>query len=49
MDLPTSGGGTVHCTMLPNPSHLEAVNPVAAGKTRSVPKITSHYKVVQLN
>ena len=36
VDLPTSGGGKVHCTMLPNPSHLEAVNPVAAGKTRSV-------------
>jgi len=35
VDLPTSGGGTVHCTMLPNPSHLEAVNPVAAGKTRA--------------
>ncbi len=35
LDLPTSGGGSVHCTMLPNPSHLEAVNPVAAGKVRA--------------
>ena len=25
---------SVHVTMLPNPSHLEAVNPVAVGKTR---------------
>ena len=24
-----------HITMLPNPSHLEAVNPVAMGKTRA--------------
>uniref|UniRef100_A0AC34GWS8 Transketolase-like pyrimidine-binding domain-containing protein n=1 Tax=Panagrolaimus sp. ES5 TaxID=591445 RepID=A0AC34GWS8_9BILA len=27
--------GNVHVTMLPNPSHLEAVNPVACGKARS--------------
>ena len=27
--------GAVHVTMLPNPSHLEAVNPVAVGKTRA--------------
>uniref|UniRef100_A0A7E4UQ48 Transket_pyr domain-containing protein n=1 Tax=Panagrellus redivivus TaxID=6233 RepID=A0A7E4UQ48_PANRE len=26
--------GNVHITMLPNPSHLEAVNPVAMGKAR---------------
>ena len=39
VDLPTSGGGKVHCTMLPNPSHLEAVNPVAAGKTRFIFKL----------
>ena len=25
----------VRLTMLPNPSHLEAVNPVAVGKTRA--------------
>ncbi|EYB99038.1 hypothetical protein Y032_0126g1364 [Ancylostoma ceylanicum] len=27
--------GTVHISMLPNPSHLEAVNPVAMGKARA--------------
>ncbi|CAD6186781.1 unnamed protein product [Caenorhabditis auriculariae] len=27
--------GQVHVTMLPNPSHLEAVNPVAMGKARA--------------
>ena len=26
--------GSIHVTMLPNPSHLEAVNPVAVGKAR---------------
>lgn len=25
----------IHVTMLPNPSHLEAINPVAQGKTRA--------------
>lgn len=25
----------VHVTLLPNPSHLEAINPVAVGKTRA--------------
>jgi probable 2-oxoglutarate dehydrogenase E1 component DHKTD1 len=28
-------GKSVHLSMLPNPSHLEAVNPVSMGKTRS--------------
>lgn len=28
-------GKTVHVTTLRNPSHLEAVNPVSMGKTRS--------------
>ncbi|KAK5981291.1 hypothetical protein GCK32_018978, partial [Trichostrongylus colubriformis] len=27
--------GTVHVSMLPNPSHLEAVNPVTMGKARA--------------
>ncbi|VDN53664.1 unnamed protein product [Dracunculus medinensis] len=30
----TTSGGMVHVTMIPNPSHLEAVNPVAVGRTR---------------
>uniref|UniRef100_T1IGW9 Transketolase-like pyrimidine-binding domain-containing protein n=1 Tax=Strigamia maritima TaxID=126957 RepID=T1IGW9_STRMM len=29
-------GRKLHVTMLPNPSHLEAVNPVIAGKTRGI-------------
>uniref|UniRef100_A0A0N4ZSZ6 RRM domain-containing protein n=1 Tax=Parastrongyloides trichosuri TaxID=131310 RepID=A0A0N4ZSZ6_PARTI len=29
-----NGNNSVHITMLPNPSHLEAVNPVAMGKAR---------------
>ncbi|XP_042218066.1 probable 2-oxoglutarate dehydrogenase E1 component DHKTD1, mitochondrial isoform X2 [Homarus americanus] len=29
------GEHTLHVTMLPNPSHLEAVNPVGCGKTRA--------------
>ncbi|MCB9986224.1 MAG: 2-oxoglutarate dehydrogenase E1 component [Rhodospirillales bacterium] len=28
-------GGTVHVTLTPNPSHLEAVNPVVAGRVRA--------------
>ncbi|XP_059087198.1 2-oxoadipate dehydrogenase complex component E1-like [Tigriopus californicus] len=35
VDLPTKNGSQVHVTMLPNPSHLEAVNPVACGKVRA--------------
>eukprot|EP00095_Tigriopus_kingsejongensis_P000620 maker-scaffold275_size226830-snap-gene-0.25 protein:Tk00620 transcript:maker-scaffold275_size226830-snap-gene-0.25-mRNA-1 annotation:"2-oxoglutarate dehydrogenase e1 component dhktd1-like mitochondrial" len=35
VDLPTNNGSQVHITMLPNPSHLEAVNPVACGKARA--------------
>ncbi|XP_034952353.1 probable 2-oxoglutarate dehydrogenase E1 component DHKTD1 homolog, mitochondrial [Chelonus insularis] len=29
-------GKKVHVTMIPNPSHLEAVNPISMGKTRAV-------------
>ncbi|KAH8421771.1 oxoglutarate dehydrogenase (succinyl-transferring), partial [Colletotrichum scovillei] len=32
----TSGGQTVGISMLPNPSHLEAVDPVAQGKAKAV-------------
>jgi probable 2-oxoglutarate dehydrogenase E1 component DHKTD1 len=31
----TYEGKSVHVSMLPNPSHLEAANPVAIGKTRA--------------
>ncbi len=34
-NLTSSNGGSVHVTMLPNPSHLEAVNPVSVGKARA--------------
>jgi 2-oxoglutarate dehydrogenase complex dehydrogenase (E1) component-like enzyme len=30
-----SGGKSVHLSLLANPSHLEAVNPVVAGKARA--------------
>lgn len=35
MDLDVGDGRMVHVTMLPNPSHLEAVNPVTMGKARA--------------
>ena len=35
VDLLTENGRGLHVTMLPNPSHLEAVNPVAMGKARA--------------
>ena len=34
IDLKQPNGDILHVTMLPNPSHLEAVNPVTAGKVR---------------
>lgn len=34
VDLDFGAHQPLHVTMLPNPSHLEAVNPVAVGKTR---------------
>lgn len=34
VDLDFGAHHPLHVTMLPNPSHLEAVNPVAVGKTR---------------
>ncbi|XP_060932679.1 2-oxoadipate dehydrogenase complex component E1 [Limanda limanda] len=33
--LDLGAGNPLHVTMLPNPSHLEAINPVAQGKTRA--------------
>lgn len=34
VDLDFGAGHPLHVTMLPNPSHLEAINPVTQGKTR---------------
>ncbi|XP_054631558.1 2-oxoadipate dehydrogenase complex component E1 [Dunckerocampus dactyliophorus] len=34
VELDFGAGHPIHVTMLPNPSHLEAINPVAQGKTR---------------
>ncbi|XP_011402465.1 PREDICTED: probable 2-oxoglutarate dehydrogenase E1 component DHKTD1, mitochondrial [Amphimedon queenslandica] len=40
------GGRSLHVTMLPNPSHLEAVNPVLMGKTRGrmLSRLTGPYQ-----
>ena len=35
VDVELDDGSTVYVSMLPNPSHLEAVNPVALGKSRA--------------
>ncbi|XP_036432329.1 LOW QUALITY PROTEIN: probable 2-oxoglutarate dehydrogenase E1 component DHKTD1, mitochondrial [Colossoma macropomum] len=34
VDLDVGAGHPIHVTMLPNPSHLEAINPVTQGKAR---------------
>jgi 2-oxoglutarate dehydrogenase E1 component len=34
-DVPTAGGGTVHLSVAPNPSHLEIVGPVVEGRVRA--------------
>ncbi|KAG9280801.1 putative 2-oxoglutarate dehydrogenase E1 component DHKTD1, mitochondrial [Astyanax mexicanus] len=34
VELELGAGNPLHVTMLPNPSHLEAINPVTQGKTR---------------
>jgi len=41
-DIVTAGGKKVHLSLCPNPSHLEAVDPVVEGLTRS--KIDFKYK-----
>jgi 2-oxoglutarate dehydrogenase E1 component len=32
---PVTGGGNIHLSLVANPSHLEAVNPVVLGKVRA--------------
>ena len=39
------GGRTVHLSLQPNPSHLEAVNPVVAGKVRARQDMSGDTKV----
>ncbi|XP_051916561.1 2-oxoadipate dehydrogenase complex component E1-like isoform X2 [Hippocampus zosterae] len=39
VDLDVGAGHRLHVTMLPNPSHLEAINPVAQGKTRALQQL----------
>lgn len=34
-DVDYGGERPLHITLLPNPSHLEAIDPVACGKTRA--------------
>lgn len=34
-DVTTNAGQTIHLSLTPNPSHLEAVNPVVEGRTRA--------------
>lgn len=41
-DITVQNGKTIHVTLAPNPSHLEAVDPVVEGITRS--RIDQHYK-----
>ncbi|XP_030624266.1 2-oxoadipate dehydrogenase complex component E1 [Chanos chanos] len=41
VDLDFGAGHPLHVTMLPNPSHLEAINPVTQGKTRGRQQVKS--------
>ena len=41
-DIPVGNGKTIHVTLSPNPSHLEAVDPVVEGIVRA--RIDNHYR-----
>lgn len=43
-DKKTKYGNKIHLSLLPNPSHLEAVNPVLAGKVRAQQDVASDIK-----
>ncbi len=43
-DKKTKYGNNIHLSLLPNPSHLEAVNPVLAGKVRAQQDVASDIK-----
>lgn len=35
VDIPTDNNRDIHISLLPNPSHLETVNPMCVGKARA--------------
>lgn len=43
MDIKSEGNQSVHVSLLPNPSHLEIVNPMAVGKVRAKLKQLQNY------
>ena len=43
-DRVTTSGGTVHLSLSPNPSHLEAVDPVVLGRTRAKQQLFGDYQ-----
>jgi len=42
-NISTSSGANLHLTLTPNPSHLEAVNPLVQGRTRAKQRAHSDY------